>query len=170
MFTRYTALKPSKTQFLQWITIFPNSYFSTTPARTPKRSSTRVRIATKKTKDYDSPIVKYWTIFARYVSNHLSDIFITVLYTLVLIAIFAERAYCKWWTLSAVLCSDSFLSCWVPNFTLFFSIVLHFKGSFYCTREWVESKNTYRASYSNLKNIQQLLTIEWSFSNSLYSF
>lgn len=95
MFTRYTALKPSKTQFLQWITIFPNSYFSTTPARTPKRSSTRVRIATKKTKDYDSPIVKYWTIFARYVSNHLSDIFITVLYTLVLIAIFAERAYCK---------------------------------------------------------------------------
>ncbi len=71
-------------------------YFSTTPDRAPKRNPTKVRVATKRTKDYDNVIVKNWTAFARYVSNHLSDIFIAVLYTLVLIAIFAERAYCKY--------------------------------------------------------------------------
>ena len=71
-------------------------HFSTTSDRAPKRNPTKVKVATKKTKDYDDNFVKkHWTIFARYVSNHIPAIFITILYTLVLIAIFAERAYCK---------------------------------------------------------------------------
>ena len=72
--------------------------FSNTPtaARSPARSPTaKVKVTTKKTKDYDNIVVKNWIAFARYVSNNISKIFITVLYTLVLFAIFAERSYCK---------------------------------------------------------------------------
>ena len=74
--------------------------FSNTPtaARSPARNPTakaKVKVTTKKTKDYDNIVVKNWIAFARYVSNNMSKIFITVLYTLVLFAIFAERSYCK---------------------------------------------------------------------------
>lgn len=91
----------SRSETLQVVSSFVSEVFflinfsTATIERTPKRNPTKVKVATKKTKDYDNPVVKHWTIFARYVSNHIPDIFITVLYTLVLIAIFAERAYCK---------------------------------------------------------------------------
>ena len=66
-------------------------YFSITADRTPKQNPTGVRVAAKKTNDYDNVIVENWTNFAMYVSNRVPDYFTCVFYTL-LIAIFAQRA------------------------------------------------------------------------------
>ncbi|XP_046845729.1 dual oxidase 2-like isoform X2 [Xenia sp. Carnegie-2017] len=58
--------------------------------RTPTRNPTRIKVTTKRTKESNHVL---WTWIAKNVSNHMSAILIVVLYTLVLFAIFAERAY-----------------------------------------------------------------------------
>ncbi|XP_070541735.1 dual oxidase 2-like isoform X2 [Ptychodera flava] len=58
----------------------------------PKRGKS-VRVETKKTTYTDSPLLKKFNAFKRYVENYKMHIFWLTLYMLVLLAIFVERAY-----------------------------------------------------------------------------
>ncbi|CAB4013719.1 dual oxidase 2-like, partial [Paramuricea clavata] len=53
----------------------------------------KVKVRIQKSLDEQRVVRKHWIRIQNYVSNHISEIFITVLYTLVLFAIFAENAY-----------------------------------------------------------------------------
>ena len=56
----------------------------------------KVKVRVQKSLDEQGVVRKRWIRIQNYVSNHISEIFITVLYTLVLFAIFAEKAYCMY--------------------------------------------------------------------------
>lgn len=61
----------------------------------PSSPQKKVTVRTQQSEVLRHPLRKRWIVFANYIENRVSGIFIIVLYTLIVFAIFAERAYCK---------------------------------------------------------------------------